>query len=336
MSDLDPADGVGDESGVSDGSAGGDGDEADVSGGSASGDGDESDVSGGSASGDGDESDVSGWSDGELRDRAVAAAADEVDIDREEALKRAIVGLAESEGIAVPDAEEVAAIRSRLDELDADIDEKVADLRERFVELYHDLESKAPADHVHEETVNRLDSIDRDIDAIEDDLDGVTTEVGSVAADLDVAKADLSDMKGRLADVEAEVGDLDVDAVEDKLSRVASAILRVRRRLETLEDERDDRQRLDALTTVANRHGVETATCGDCGETVRLGLLTTAECPHCGRAFIDIDPRTWFFKSSRLVVAEPPALDGDVDGADTATGARDDANRSGDRGGGDP
>ena len=73
--------------------------------------------------------------------------------------------------------------------------------------------------------------------------------------------------------------------------------------------------------------------CGDCGETVRLGLLTTAECPHCGRAFADIDPRTWFFKSSRLVVADRPALDGDVDGADTAEGARDGANRTDENGG---
>ena len=303
MSDLDPADGVGDESSVSDGS------------------------------GVGDESSAGGWSDAELRDRAVGAAADEVGVDREEALKRAIVGLAESEGIAVPDADEVASIRSRLDELDADVDEKVTDLRERFVELYRDLESKAPADHVHEETVDRLDSVEDDLGSVEDGLDEVATEVDSVAGDLDAATTDLTDVEDRLADVEAEVGDLDVDAVEDKLSRVASAILLVRRRIETLEDERDDRQRLDALTTVANRHGVETAACGDCGETVRLGLLTTAECPHCGRAFADIDPRTWFFKSSRLVVADRPALDGDVDGADTAEGARDGANRTDENGG---
>ncbi|WP_049983441.1 hypothetical protein [Halorubrum sp. BV1] len=306
MSDLDPTDGVGDESDVSDGS------------------------------GVGDESDVGGWSDPE-RGRAITAAADEVDVDREEALKRAIVGLAESEGIAVPDADEVASIRSRIDELDADVDEKVADLRERFVELYRDLESKAPADHVHEETIDRLDSVEDDLDSIEGDLDDVTAEVGRHRADLDATQTDLIEVEGRLAEVEAEVGDLDVDAVEDKLSRVASAILRVRRRLETLEDERDDRQRLDALTTVANRHGIETAACSDCGETVRLGLLTTPECPHCGRAFVDVDPRTWFFRSSRLVVADPPALDGDVDadGADTPAGTGDDAGRT-DGGGAEP
>ncbi|GAB3695091.1 hypothetical protein [Halorubrum pallidum] len=300
MSDLDPADGIGDESSVSDGSG------VDT------------------------EPSAEGGSDGDLRDRAVEAAADEVDIDREELLKRAIVGLAESEGIAVPDAAEVESIRTRLDELDADVDERVTDLRERFVTLYQDLESKASADHVHGETVDRLDSV-------EAGLDDVATELDSMEGDLDAAAADLTGVEDRLANLESQVGDLDVGEVEDKLSRVASAVVRARRRLETLEGERDDRGRIEALTAAANRHGVETAACGDCGETVSLGLLRAPECPHCGRGFVDIEPKTWFFGSSRLVVNEPPALDGDVGGArsddtDGPGDARTDARR--DRGGG--
>ncbi|MFD1569559.1 hypothetical protein [Halorubrum laminariae] len=302
MSDLDQADGVGDESSVSDGSS-----ETDPSIGDGSGDG----------SSIGDESALA-W-----QDHAIEAAADEVGVDREVVLKRAIVALAESEGIAVPDAEEVESIRSRLDDIDADVDEKVTDLRERFVTLYRDLEPKALTDHGHEESAERLDSIVAD-------LDDVATEVDSVEVSLDAATADLAAVENRLADVETQVDDLAFDEIEEKLSRVASAILRVRRRLDTLESERDDRQRLDALLVVANRHGVETAACGDCGETVRLGLLSAPECPHCGRAFTEIEPQTWFFGTSRLVAADPPALDGDVDEsrATAPNGARDDADRT--------
>src|SRR6056297_728648 len=97
-------------------------------------------------------------------DAAIEAAAAEAGVGREEMLKRAIVSLAEAEGVDVPDAEEVAAMESRLDALEADLDEKVADLRERFVELYRDLEATAPADHAHAETAERLDALATDLD----------------------------------------------------------------------------------------------------------------------------------------------------------------------------
>ncbi|GAB7008840.1 hypothetical protein [Halorubrum trueperi] len=218
-------------------------------------------------------------------DRAVAAAADDLGVTRETLLKRAIVAIAESEGIDVPDAEEVAAIENRLADLDAEVDEKVADLRDRFVDLYRDAEAKASADHVHEETRARLD-------AVTDDLDAVSA---------------------RLADLESRADDLDADDLDDKLSRVASAVVRVQRRLEAAEQDRGNRERLDALASAANRHGVRKARCTDCGGTVEIGLLTAPECPHCGRRFAELEPNPGFFGTSRLVVEDPPALDGDVD-----------------------
>ncbi|OYR80500.1 hypothetical protein DJ71_14755, partial [Halorubrum sp. E3] len=61
---------------------------------------------------------------------ALDAAAEDAGVSREELLKRALVALAESEGIDVPDSEEVAAIEARLDDLHPELDEKVADLRD--------------------------------------------------------------------------------------------------------------------------------------------------------------------------------------------------------------
>ncbi|PAU82837.1 hypothetical protein CK500_11935 [Halorubrum salipaludis] len=302
---------------------------------------------------------------------AVAAAAAEADVGREELLKRAIVALAESEGIDVPDAEEVAAIQARLDDLDAEVDEKVEDLRERFVELYRDLESKAPADHAHEETAERLDAVAADLDAVADRLDEIEAEAAATATVGEAVEETIDALDDRLARVESrldEVGDGDeidelrdrtealddrtqdldgrVDEIDEKLSRVASAVVRVRRRLEAAERDRADRERLDALTAAANRGGVRKAKCTNCGETVDIGLLTAPECPHCGRGFEELEPNPGFLGTSRLVVGDRPALGGEVHGdaggtADAAGGGTADSpggdvsTREGD-GGGEP
>ncbi|WP_144921977.1 hypothetical protein [Halorubrum salsamenti] len=254
---------------------------------------------------------------------AAAAAADEVDVGREELLKRAIVALAESEGVDVPDAEEVAAIESRLDDLDAEVDEKVEDLRERFVELYRDLESKAPADHTHEETGERLDAIAADLDAVAGRLDELEAEAAATATVGEAVDETVDALDDRLARVESRIDDLDalgsrvddLDEIEEKLSRVASAVVRVRRRLEAAERDRAERERLDALTAAANREGVRKAECTNCAGTVELGLLTAPECPHCGRQFGELEPNPGFLGTSRLVVEDRPALDGDVSGS---------------------
>ena len=292
-------------------------------------------------------------------DEAVEAVVDQGDdADREDLLKRAIVALAETEDVDVPDAEEVAELRADLNGLDAELDEKVADLRERFVELYRDLEAKAPADHTHEETAGRLDAVAGDVDDLAAEIDGFSRRIDELEADAAAAatvaeatEETVDDIDDRLAHVESHaesraedldalesrVGELDVDELDDKLSRVASAVVRVRRRLEAAERDRADRERLDALTAAANRAGVRKAVCTDCGETVGLGLLTTPECPHCGRRFAELEPNPGFLGTSKLVTEETPALDGEVgegseaekDG-DRSVTARDD---SGDRGG---
>ncbi len=269
-------------------------------------------------------------------DRAVDGAVEESEVGREELLKRAIVALAEEEGIDVPDAEEVATIESRLDDLNVEVDRKVEDLRERFVDLYQGLDGKAPADHTHEETAERVKSIDADLDALSDRLDEVHADVATEAAAREGVEEAIDDVDDRLARVESTVDGLDelearvdsldvddLDDLDDKLSRVASAVVRIRRRLEAAERDRADREQLDALTTAANRHGVRKADCTDCEGTVQLGLLTAPECPHCGREFADLEPNSGFLGTSRLVVGDRPALDGAVDGSGDGTdGAR--------------
>ena len=234
-------------------------------------------------------------------DDAIEAAVDETDVDREKLVKQAIVAIAETESVDVPDKEEVDALRRDLTELDATVDEKISDLRDRFVELYRDIETKAPADHAHEETTGRLESIEADLDAVSSRLD-----------DIDDRQASVESLANDIGRLESRMDDRDVEELDDKLSRVASAVVRIRRRLEAAERDRTDREQLASLTDAANRHGVRKAKCGNCGETVDIGLLTTPACPHCGSQFAELEPNPGFLGTSTLVVGDPPALDGDV------------------------
>ena len=294
---------------------------------------------------------------------ALDAAAEDAGVSREELLKRALVALAESEGIDVPDAEEVAAVEDRLDDLDAELDEKVADLRERFVDLYREVESldgtggetgdaepaaaarvDALADEL-EEVAARLDRLDAAVadapssdrvdelgdrldalDARIDELDAVRDRVDAFGDRLDEVDGRIEGVDGRLDDVESDLDGISTEKlteIDDKLSRVANAVVRVKRRLDAAERDRADRERVDALTRTANRHGVRTADCGHCGGGVELGLLSAPECPHCGRRFEDLEPNTGFLGTSKLLVADRPAIDGDVgDAVDGEGGGR--------------
>ncbi|TKX75930.1 hypothetical protein EXE46_02200 [Halorubrum sp. GN11_10-6_MGM] len=282
---------------------------------------------------------------------ALDAAAEDAGVSREELLKRALVALAESEGIDVPDAEEMAAVEDRLDDLDAELDEKVADLRERFVELYREVESldgtgetgdaegaaAARVDDLADELegiaarLDRLDAAVADapssdrVDDLGDRLDALDARIDELAAvrdrvdafgdRLDEVDGRFDEVDERLDDVESDldgISESDLREVNDKLSRVANAVVRVKRRLDAAERDRADRERVDALTQTANRHGVRTADCDHCGGGVELGLLSAPECPHCGRRFEDLEPNTGFLGTSKLHVADRPAIDGDV------------------------
>ncbi|ELZ45782.1 hypothetical protein C463_05080 [Halorubrum californiense DSM 19288] len=287
---------------------------------------------------------------------ALDAAAEDAGVSREELLRRALVALAESEDIDIPDAEEVAAIEARLDDLDAELDEKVADLRERFIDLYREVEALdadegdasggdegAAATRIDdlaaelEEIAARLDRLDAAVadapssDRVDDlgdrldALDARLDELDAVRDQLDEVDGHVDEVDERVDDVEADLAGIsgeDLAEIDGKLSRVANAVVRVKRRLDAAERDRADRERIDALTRTANRHGVRTADCDHCGGGVELGLLSAPECPHCGRLFEDIEPSTGFLGTSKLLVGDRPAIDGDVADGDSAEGTQ--------------
>lgn len=224
--------------------------------------------------------------------------------------------------------ESVDSVRSELESLDSSVDEDVEDLRERFVRLYRDLEEKAEADHEHPETADRLETVAADTATVAERLDDVETRADSVeealdrldatvtAVETDVGAVDdrVANAAERLSTAEDRLEELTAAGKDrsEKLSRVASAVVRAQRELRVVRRDRADRERLDTLLRTANRHGVRKADCGGCGNTVRLSLLSTPECPYCESRFDDLDPADRFYRRSTLTVDDRPALEGDV------------------------
>ncbi|MWV64061.1 hypothetical protein GRS48_04370 [Halorubrum sp. JWXQ-INN 858] len=305
-------------------------------------------------------------SDIDALESALDDAASESGVSREEVLKRAIVALAEANGVDVPSDDDVAriesvvsdldettdrlestatettedlealaarteelsadldgvrtdvdALESDTDALEADVDAKVEDLRDRLVRIYRDVEDRAAADHAHPDTEATVEDLAATVAGLED-------AVADVDARLDALRGESDDVGDRVSTLESRVEEgLDRDDdVAGKLSRVANAVVGVQRRLASLERRAAGRERLSALTTAANRHGVRTADCAACRGTVDLALLSTPDCPHCDRRFADLDPKTGFFGTSRLTVGDPPALEGDVSPTPSPTATR--------------
>jgi hypothetical protein len=199
----------------------------------------------------------------------------------------------------------VDSLTAEVETLETEVDEDVEDLRERLVQLYRDAEQKAEADHTHPDLAEQLDEIDASVRAVTDRLDGLEDRVESI----DDTVAGVGDRVERIENRLDALAAADDDAA-DKLSRVASAVVRTQRRLREIDGERAD-GRLDDILDAANRHGVQTADCDGCGHTVRLSLLSSAECPHCETRFATLDPADRFYRRSRLTVDDRPALSGE-------------------------
>jgi predicted Zn-ribbon and HTH transcriptional regulator len=86
----------------------------------------------------------------------------------------------------------------------------------------------------------------------------------------------------------------------------------VRARVSTLEAREARRRATADLKDEANRLGVATADCDGCGSAIRLGLLSSPECPHCGSTFETVEPASGFFGSPSLTVGSRPALEGET------------------------
>ncbi|SHG75571.1 hypothetical protein [Halobaculum gomorrense] len=242
----------------------------------------------------------------------IETRADETGRSRDELLARAVAvdRLLEDDGDSLPDpavldeADAVASrldvIEARVDELNEELDEKIDDVRSRVIQVKRETDAKAEAGHDHpdlRETAELAPDIAADVDELRDRL-----------AELDEAVED------GFANYE-EVLEYLTDTADDhdaKLSTVATVLADVRARVSTLEAREARRRAAADLKAEANRLGVTTADCEGCGSTIRLGLLSTPECPHCGSIFEAVEPASGFFGSPSLTVGAQPALEGET------------------------
>lgn len=198
--------------------------------------------------------------------------------------------------VAAEERADVTAIEEDVAAMHEEFDEKVSDVRDRVIQVLREAESKAGKDHSHPTLRSRIDEIDSSVTTVTDRLEALETQV--------------DERTDSLTEV-VESQDERVDDVEEKLTRVASALVRIQRRVDELETEQAKRESVDELTAVANRHDIIDADCGHCDRTVHLGLLSEPRCPHCESHFDAVEPKSGFFGSARLTVGDRPAITGE-------------------------
>jgi len=196
----------------------------------------------------------------------------------------------------------------RIAELETELDEHVQDLRSKIVDVLKEARSRAPADHSHEPLEARLDEqaqTTAELDETTDELEALLTELAEEFDAFDKR------MEARFNGIEQELGPMaeSVADLESKATKLAGAVVDMRKRLARVESHVSHQTALAELLQTAAREDVTQARCDSCNETVELGLLVEPICPHCRSVFDGIEPGSMFFKSAWLTIADRPALE---------------------------
>lgn len=197
----------------------------------------------------------------------------------------------------VIDGDADVSLESRMDELEVEYQDALADVRERVVDVKLDVDEKASVDHDHPELTDSLANATGQVEALQDAVD-------ELQSDVDSGFENYEDVLEGLADV--------TDDLDEKLDSLAGAVVQVRDRTSVIAGRHAALAAVDDLAATANRHGIRTAKCESCESSVDIALLRSPECPFCASTFTELQPKQGLFGSSVLVVGDAPALDGDV------------------------
>lgn len=226
----------------------------------------------------------------------------EEDVAEEELLGRLLdgadTGVDESTVDRQLDAVE-SSLRGRIDEVDAEYQAKLEDVRNRVIQVKRETDAKAPADHAHERLERRVESLGKALDSLETTIEDTTER-------FEAGFQNYEDVLEYLTE--------SADAFDRKLDTLATAVVDLRDRFETIERYQARQQILDQVTAAANRHSIRRAVCDSCDRSVEIALLVEPRCPYCAEPVTDVDPGRRFFGTHRLVTGAPSALDGDVAG----------------------
>jgi predicted Zn-ribbon and HTH transcriptional regulator len=250
--------------------------------------------------------DLEGWLDEQAADSGR---------DRQEVLTRAVatyrlLAAAEDGADAEPLDQQVAALADRVDELDANNDERIEDVRDRIVQVMQVAKGKADAEHDHPDLADRIDDVAASEAEHAEDLESLQRALAKldrqVADGFDNYESVLSTLADR------------ADETDGKLDTLANAVVSLRRRVAELEAIDARRSAVEAIQREANSRNVAAADCEGCGKRVHVGLLSAPRCPHCEEPFAGIEPGSWFLGSATLVIGDRPALTGESVEPETA------------------
>jgi DNA repair exonuclease SbcCD ATPase subunit len=235
--------------------------------------------------------------------RAADELDDDVAISQQEAIDAAVQTAVSDRLPEVADAveqriqaPEMEGFEDRLDELEAHFIDKLDDVRQRVIQVKKEADSKADAEHTHEELTERVDALESAVDHL-DTLERRLDDVGELEAEIDGVESRLTELQGRLDERNDDSERL--DDVQEKLQTVAWVVRDLR------EERAEASATVDAIKRAAAEHDLSRARCENCGEGVQVGLLTEPSCPHCDAALDGIEPSSRMFGlgSATLTVA---------------------------------
>jgi phage shock protein A len=205
---------------------------------------------------------------------------------------------------------DVADVEDRVADAEDNFDEKLQDVRERVIQVKREADEKADDDHDHPELSAELDDAMATVAEFEDAMETVT-ELEAETEDLADEVAAVSDHVDRgfnnFEEVLTYLRD-EVDDLHHRTTALASAMLSMRESLRALGAAEARRKRAERIQKEANVAGVKQADCAECEQSVTIGQLTAPECPFCGAAFEDVQPKDGWFGSHTLQTGTTPAL----------------------------
>jgi uncharacterized phage infection (PIP) family protein YhgE len=174
-------------------------------------------------------------------------------------------------------------LSNRIDSVETEFDENISDVRERVIQVKKEADSKAAADHTHDQ-LESITEIQRTLAELETDLDGLQTEFEAHVPEHEQALTELDDQ---------------FEQMQDRLQTVAWVV-------SDLRDAQASQGGLEAVERIkraAAKADIERADCENCGEGVTLSLLTDPECPHCNATVTNVEPASGWFGNPTLLTA---------------------------------
>ncbi|RKD97673.1 hypothetical protein [Halopiger aswanensis] len=203
----------------------------------------------------------------------------------------------EGEGAEPADREDLEELRGELEAQREEFRDLLEDVRSRVIQVKRETDAKAPAEHDHDEYEADLSSLRADLEDLE--------------ATVDAGFENFEEVLEYLLER--------TDRLEERSTVLAKAAVDLRDHWDAFAERERRRAAADRLKTAANRLGIRTATCEDCGSSVDVALLTAPECPHCASPIADVAAKQSFFGSPTLETGEPPALEGRAERATEST-----------------